>query len=298
MVKRFKSPEGKQLIYDSYDKLLELLGIDKEELDIETKYGKTHVIVSGNIANPPLLLFHDSGGNSVFTWFPNIREFVKHYYVVAVDYFGGSGKSEPNESYPKEFDVGLWVNKILDTLGIQITNIAGVSYGGYLTLAYTAKNQSRVNKVVCMANYPYIWGIKGYLLFYLLVFRTLKCILPEIFNVSEENAIHILRKLTAPNCVVSSFLNSEVAKHWFYELKYSKVVVQKETYFDNLAINVFRDKALFLIGDSDKLIYHPSIIKILKDNNLNYKILNDTGHVMNFEQPELINKEINTFLLT
>jgi len=298
LVKRFKSHEGKQLIYESYDKLLELWGVDKEELAIKTQYGKTHVIVSGNQSNPPLLLFHDSGGNSAFTWFPNIKEFVKNYYVVAVDYFGGSGKSEANESYPKEFDVGLWVNKILDTLGIQMTNIAGVSYGGYLTLAYTVKNLCRVNKVVCMANYPYIRGIKGYLLFYLLVFRAIKCILPEILNVSEENAIHILRKLTAPNCVVSTFLNKEVAKHWFYELKYSRVVVQKETYFDKLAIDVFRDKALFLIGDSDKLICHPSIIKILKDNNLNYKIINDTGHVINFEQPELINKEINTFLLT
>ncbi|WP_045576004.1 alpha/beta fold hydrolase, partial [Desulfosporosinus sp. I2] len=156
MVKRFKRPEGRRLLYDSYDKLLELWGVDKEELDIETQYGKTHVIVSGNIANPPLLLFHDSGSNSVMCWFPNIQEFVKHYYVVAVDYFGGAGKSEPNESYPKEFDVVLWVNKILDTLDIKITNIAGVSYGGYLTLAYTAKNPSRVNKVVCMANYPYV----------------------------------------------------------------------------------------------------------------------------------------------
>lgn len=28
MVKRFKSPEGKQMIYESYDKLLELWGVD------------------------------------------------------------------------------------------------------------------------------------------------------------------------------------------------------------------------------------------------------------------------------
>ncbi|WP_197079485.1 alpha/beta hydrolase, partial [Desulfosporosinus sp. I2] len=141
-------------------------------------------------------------------------------------------------------------------------------------------------------------GIKGNLLFYLLVFRTVKVLFPEIFTFSEENAIDILRKYTVPNSVVSSFLQKEFAKHFFYIMKYSKVVVQKETYFDNVAIDVFREKALFLIGDSDKLIYHPSVIKILKINNLHYKIINDTGHVINIEQPELINKEINTFLLT
>ena len=92
----------------------------------------------------------------------------------------------------------LWVNKILDTLGIKMTNIAGVSYGGYLTLAYTAKNPGRVNKIVCMANYPYVRGIKSGLL----VLRAVKVLLPEILNPSEENAIKILRKFTAPNSVV------------------------------------------------------------------------------------------------
>jgi len=48
MVERFKSLEGKQLIYQSYDRLLELWGVDKEELDIDTMYGKTHIVISGN----------------------------------------------------------------------------------------------------------------------------------------------------------------------------------------------------------------------------------------------------------
>lgn len=139
------------------------------------------------------------------TWLPNVREFVKNYYVVAVDYFGGAGKSESNESYPKEFDVGLWINKILDTLDIKMTNIAGVSYGGYLTLAYTAKNPGRVNKIVCMANYPYVRGLRSYFLFCLLVLRTARPLFPEILNPTEENAIHILQKFAAPNSIVSSF---------------------------------------------------------------------------------------------
>lgn len=61
MVKRFKSLEGKHLVYESYDKLLELWEVDKEEQDIETRYGKTHIIIFGNKANPSLLLFHGSG---------------------------------------------------------------------------------------------------------------------------------------------------------------------------------------------------------------------------------------------
>ena len=73
MVERFKSLEGKQLIYESYDRLLELWGVDKEELDIETMYGKTHIIISGNRANYPLLLIHGTGDNSAMMWLYNCK---------------------------------------------------------------------------------------------------------------------------------------------------------------------------------------------------------------------------------
>lgn len=92
--------------------------------------------------------------------------------------------------------------------------------------------------------------------------------------------------------------NKEVVRYSFLSTKYSRIVLHKLTYFDDKDISVFRDKALFLIGDSDILIYHPSVIKILNDNKLNYKIFTNTGHVINHEQPELINREIIDFLLS
>ena len=298
MVKRFRSSEGQQLVYKSYDKLLELWGVANKELDINTDFGSTHVIVSGNSMNPPLLLFHGSGDNSVMTWLPNIKDFIQHYYVVAVDYFGGAGKSEPNEDFSKKFDVVVWVNKVLDFLDIKKTNVAGLSYGGYLALAYTANNPDRVRKVVCMANYPYLKSAKGYFMTFSLVFRTARVLFPEVINLTEEKAIHILQKYTGPKCDVSSFFNEEMSRHWFYIFKHSRVGTQKLTFFDQTAMNIFREKVLFLIGDSDRLMNHPAIINIFKIYKLNYKIINNAGHVLNYEQPELINKETASFLLT
>lgn len=292
MVKRFKSPEGKQLIYESYDRLLERWEVNKEEQDIETGYGKTHVIISGDQANPPLLLFHGSGDNSVMMWLFNIKELAKHFYIMAVDSLGGAGKSEPNESYPKKFDLAVWIDNILDILHINKTNMAGVSYGGYMSLAYTVKNPDRVSKIVCMANYPSVKGIKSYLL----ILRSVKTFFPEVLNPTEENAIKLFQKLTGPNFDVSS-VDKEMMKHWLYILKYSRLAKNKVTHFDNEAMSIFRDKALFLIGDCDRVIFHPSVIKILSDNNLNYTIIKNTGHAINHEQPELINRGIIDFLL-
>ncbi|AEG61505.1 alpha/beta fold hydrolase [Desulforamulus ruminis] len=294
MVKRFKSLEGRQLIYESYNRLLNLWEVSIDEIDLDTMYGKTHIILSGNKEKPPLLLFHGSGDNSAIMWFLNAKELAKHFYIVAVDSFGGAGKSEPNESYLKTFDPTLWLDNLLDSMNIHVTNIAGISYGGYMTLAYTAKRPDRVNKAVCMAGYPPVKGIKSFLI----MIRSLKVFFPEILNPTDENAMKLLKKLCSPN-FNESLLDNEMLKHWSYILKYSRVEKNKTSAaFDEQDMSLFRDKALFLIGEFDRAVYQPAVIKILKDYNLNYKIVKDTGHTINHERPELINREIIDFLAT
>ncbi|MFS1518746.1 hypothetical protein V1503_20115 [Bacillus sp. SCS-151] len=42
MKSRFRSLEGKPLLYESYDHLLNLWDVDLGEQDIDTRFGKTH----------------------------------------------------------------------------------------------------------------------------------------------------------------------------------------------------------------------------------------------------------------
>ncbi|MEW6172915.1 MAG: alpha/beta hydrolase [Bacillota bacterium] len=291
MAERFKSPEGQRLLHESYDRLLELWGVDKEEMDFETRYGMTHVITAGDTVNPHLLLFHGSGDDSSIQWMSNMRELAKHFHVIAVDSFAGAGKSEPNERYSKEFDPVLWINDILNALTIDKTHMAGVSYGVNLALTYAAENPDRVNKIVCMAAYVHAKGIQSHLQ----ILRSLRVFFPEALIPTETNAVKLFQKLCGPNFDALA-LNQELMKHWFYILKYTRLAKQKMTKFNDEAIAAFRDKALFLIGDSDRVVYHPSVITMFNAHNLNYKIIKNAGHVINGEKPELINKEIIRFL--
>ena len=226
-------------------------------------------------------------------WLYNIRELANLFFVGAVDFFEGAGKSEPNESYSEKFDLVLWVDEILNALNINKTNITGISYGGYMTLAYAAKNPDRVNKIVPMAFFLPEKDLKTILL----ISRSLITCLPAILYPTEENAMKFLKKITGPNFDISS-LNKEFFKHWFYMLKHSRIKKQKEVMrFDRQAISVIRGKALFLIGDCDILAYHPSVIKTYDKYGLKYKVLKNVGHVVHMEQPDLIYKEIIDFLL-
>lgn len=293
MLNRFKKPEGQQLVFDSYDKLLELWSVDKEEIDIETTYGKTHIITAGKPENPSLLLFHGVGDNSAIMWIYNIQELVKHFFVIAVDTIGGPGKSEPNELYFKNFEQSLWIDEILNSFNISKTNIAGVSNGAYITQYYAIKRPQRVKKVVCMAGTVMTKNSANPM------FRMMKVFLPEAIFPTENNTKRLLKKLCGPNHEV--FLgNSNILEHWGYLLKYFNnrtMMYHKLVRFEDEEIAALKGVSLFLIGDCDKLIYHPDLIKPLSENNLNYKIIKNAGHGINHEQSALINSEIINFLL-
>jgi len=98
-MKVYKSEKAKKRIYDTYNQLLDMWGVDKEEQDISTTYGTTRVILCGNKSKPPLVLFHGVGDNSALMWLYNARELACHFRIYAIDTIGGPGKSVPNRNY-------------------------------------------------------------------------------------------------------------------------------------------------------------------------------------------------------
>lgn len=290
-MQRYKKPIGKQLIYESYDRLLQLWGTDFEELDIDTTFGKTHIITAGNQLSPPLLLFHGTADNSAMMWIYNIKELSEKYFVIAVDSVGGSGKSEPSSMYYKKFNQVTWIDEILSALEIHTTNICGVSYGAYLSYHYTLKRPSKVNKAICLAGRIPSSQFE-------VISKMMLAFLPEALFPSESNCKKLLRKLSGPN--YSAFEENEVLmKHWYYLLKYfnnNSMMHHKIELNENIELSILKDKALFLIGEYDRLTNYTKAIKRLEDNNINFKIIKDAGHAINHEQADIINNEITEFL--
>ena len=57
----YRSEKGKKEILDLYDAQLARLGRPYKDIYVETSFGKTHLIETGNLQGEPLLVFH--GGN-------------------------------------------------------------------------------------------------------------------------------------------------------------------------------------------------------------------------------------------
>ena len=58
----YRSEKGKKEILDLYDAQLARLGRPYKDIYVETSFGKTHLIETGNPQGEPLLVFH--GGNA------------------------------------------------------------------------------------------------------------------------------------------------------------------------------------------------------------------------------------------
>jgi len=287
MIKVFKNKVGKEKVIQSYNQLLEMWGTDYEEHDIDTLFGTTHCITSGNIQNPPLLLFHGVGDNSAVMWVLNMRELAQHFYCIAVDTIGGPGKSVPNDQFNKKtFNQLEWIHQIMDCFNLKTVNMAGVSNGAYMIYNYAAAHPERVNKVICMEGGMVIAPFKSML-------QTLLIMFPEILFPTQHNLLKVLKKLSSPTTDVFHTFPF-IAEHLVLLMKnhnqQAMFVHKLQKYERDKGITV-KDKLYFLLGDH-RIELQKELINVLKADQYTYKIIPNAGHGINHEQPQAVNSEM------
>ena len=129
MKKVYKSKESEIALLKLYDKQLKQLNVSYEDLWIETRYGKAHVIKLGKTEGKPILFFH--GGNSTAPYYlKNFKPLFEKYCFYAVDTVGHPGKSSQTVLSPKTLAYGEWASDVISGLGFQKMYCMGGSFGG------------------------------------------------------------------------------------------------------------------------------------------------------------------------
>jgi len=148
----FKTPEGEAAYLAAYDAAMKLWSVPYEEIEIPSRFGTTHVVVTGPEGAPPLVLLHGMA-MTLTMWSPNIADFSKDYRVYALDVMTQPGKSIPNPDEPirDAADFGAWLSETLDGLNLDRISLVGMSYGGWLALHFTMAVPTRVRKLVLLS---------------------------------------------------------------------------------------------------------------------------------------------------
>lgn len=124
----YNSDEGKQKILALYDAQMKRLPIPYHDICLETTYGKTHLIETGNLEGIPLLLFH--GGNATTAYNLLACDFLfADFHIYAVDTIGHPGKSAENSLSPNTYDYGNWAGQVIEKLGYKTIRCFGGSFG-------------------------------------------------------------------------------------------------------------------------------------------------------------------------
>lgn len=124
----YKSDLSKKIMLDLYDRQLSRLNIDFTDVSVDTRFGKTHLIKTGNSNGKPLLLFH--GGNSTSPFYLQDFLFLRDEYLIfAADIMGHPGKSAETALSPDNLDYGEWASDVIDGLKYQQMICMGGSFG-------------------------------------------------------------------------------------------------------------------------------------------------------------------------
>ncbi|KUG05154.1 carboxylesterase na [hydrocarbon metagenome] len=145
----FNSEEGKSAILSLYDSLLENWPLPNEKFYINTRFGQTFIIATGEEDAAPLILLHGSAMNSIM-WLGDAKVYSSDYRVYAIDLPGEPGRSDPRQLPFDGSAFAEWLNDVYDALLIEKASLIGISLGAWLSIKFTAAYPGKVDKLVLL----------------------------------------------------------------------------------------------------------------------------------------------------
>lgn len=143
----YKSEKGKADVLSLYDKQLQRLSVPYREIYVETSFGQTHIIETGDMSAIPLLVFH--GGNATSAYNLLACDFLLNdFHIYAVDTIGHPGKSAEVSLSHKNYDYGKWASEVISALKYERIACFAGSYGAGILAKLMCVSPKKVDKAV------------------------------------------------------------------------------------------------------------------------------------------------------
>lgn len=280
--------KGYEALVALYDATLERLTVPYESLTVDTHFGKTHVVAAGPDDTPPIIILHGAASNAVGCW-PLINSLASTYRTYAPDAPRQLGKTEPFHLSPRGADYGTWLVDVLHALDVEQAFWVGFSFGGWMTLKLAALAPEYIAKAALISPV----GVVRFRTQYMMQAPFL--LLRILLSPTETNIRKFARLIagpTAPDSIVDEVADAgEVFVKNFrmqdMPFRPSKRDLQR-----------LRVPTLVLMGQHDSFCRPEAVISRLRSNlpDVQAEIIPRVGHVMFFEQPELVGGRIREFL--
>jgi len=274
----YKSKQSQSIFMELYDRQLNSLNIEHEDLYIDTSFGKTHVIKLGNQNGKPLLIFH--GGNTTAPYsLKYLPALPNHFCVYAVDTIGHPGKSSQNVVSHKSMEYGEWASDVISGLGFGKMNCLGGSFGGGILAKLMCVAPEKIEKAVLIVpagianvstlNLIATMGIP--MIFYIITKKDKwlkKAILPmaideknideAAYEMAKTSFEHVAVKADMPSNIKAEFLRNFTAPTFVIVAENDnmfpckKVIARAEKIIPNLKTHVLKGSGhMFVLSGED-----------------------------------------------
>ncbi|MDP3894825.1 alpha/beta fold hydrolase [Nocardioides sp.] len=150
-VSSWPDPEGHAAYLAAYaDVLATLWPVAHESVLVPTRFGTSHVVVSGPPDAPPVLLL-PGAGLSATSWYPNVAALAGSFRVYAADLVFDRGRGEQTARVRSTEDCGDWVADVLDGIGVDRALVVGLSQGAWVAASAARFHPQRVTRLGLLA---------------------------------------------------------------------------------------------------------------------------------------------------
>jgi 4,5:9,10-diseco-3-hydroxy-5,9,17-trioxoandrosta-1(10),2-diene-4-oate hydrolase len=267
--------------------LIDMMDVPVKQHQISIGSIKTAYLSAGD--GFPIICLHGAGAGAV-TWYPCFKALARKYHVIAPDIVGYGESDKPDAVYDRPY-FAAWLNEFIAALNITKTHVIGTSQGGAIALQYALTYPEVVEKLVLAA----AGGLGGKASFLpLLSMCWLNCMPSRIANYFFSRYL-----LVNPE--------NRATAHAEYSLEVLKMVGGKNPFikgqgksvapFSKDELEKVQHQTLILWGDKDRLFPIEQIEATSQlIPNARLKRIQNAGHMLMLDQPEIFNKTVLNFL--
>ena len=238
---------------------------------------------------------HGAGGSSAI-WFKQIREFQKEYNVLLLD-LRGHGNSKPTlkTAFNQKYTFSALASdilEVLDHLKIQKSHFVGISLGTILIRQLAEMYPERVQSMILggailKMNFRSqvlmrVGNIFKYVLPYLVLYRFFAFVIMPKKSHKQSRLLFINE--------AKKLYQKEFIK-WF---KLTAEINPILKWFRQMELNI---PTLYVMGEEDYM-FLPSVRQVVEKHYKTSKlfVIEQCGHVVNVEKPNVFNKEVISFI--
>lgn len=284
---QFRDDVARRRYMIAYDAALAAWPVRPNALDVDTRFGSTHVLATGPTDGTPMVLLHAVAVASP-SWYPNIAALAAEHRVYAIDTIGDVGRSTQTATVRRGDDIATWLDDVLAGLDLACVHLVGLSYGGWVALNQARRSPDRLVSVTAV---------------------------DPVGSIGLAQATFLLR--IAPDSILASVFKSDPALHRLLRVLNNGTIPEEPLLELSIAgLRTFRAKQPFpkRMGDDDlRAIRTPALVLLCGRSPVNHAqraarrcrdlipnaivdVISDSGHMLPVEQPALFASRVLDFV--